>query len=697
MPNTPLVIQKYIEKPLLYNERKFDIRLWVLVTADLDIYYYKGSYVRTSSSPYELANTQDYLKHLTNNCFQVLSDQYGVHEEGNIISLHDLEVFVKKTKCPDYSIEQHFFPMAACHAVDVVLSGSKKMKIAANSFELFGLDLIIDEDLRVWLIECNVNPHLGSPNAFMRKNVPQMINEMLTITVDPLFPPKELPSKYELGQWELAYNGKFRKREHTIPDGLYPIKELVAKEEEVSISKPTAGSKLPTVSGMGSPTNNISQAHETKTRFVQFPKSDYQDVQQNKPRKDQDLYDELEKMETEAEFLESSDEFSKETISIAMGEPIEKLAERSKTTYSLDLIHDSLLKQFKESYCNINDLGKNIDRLFDILSAPRMYSEIQLCKTLKVIESFLDTQFDYLVISSKNVQSLLGLARYRVSSKLFMKMVDCLLKMLTCRTNLSQFLNNIVEIAEIMGRLVHLSVNQAELKSAAPKITLRYLQVVSQLADSDSKNCYVPGRSNETDLVRKLLVVAGVPIVVAGIVKNQYSLPSSLLAAADKLLATCFSTEDIQLQVDIVTYCEKLSYPLIDITVDDMNKLPSSKATGMLSKMILQKAVKFYRREIEGIFTQQKDKAINFEGKDEEVSPQEKPRVNNIEELTTVATTAETSQRSEVVKKPSLIAQSYWNTMNHDDLLDILKKFEGQFQKEKKKVPTSKQNIHKLM
>ena len=214
LPNTPLVIQKYVEKPLLYKERKFDIRLWVLVTADLDIYYYKGSYVRTSSSRYELANTQDYLKHLTNNCFQVLSDQYGAHEEGNIVSLEDLEDFIKKTKCPQYSIEEHFFPIAATHAVDVVLSGSKKMKIAANSFELFGLDLIIDEDLRVWLLECNVNPHLGSPNAFMKKNVPQMINEMLTITVDPMFPPAVLPAKYELGQWKLAYNGKLKKREH---------------------------------------------------------------------------------------------------------------------------------------------------------------------------------------------------------------------------------------------------------------------------------------------------------------------------------------------------------------------------------------------------------------------------------------------------------------------------------------------------
>jgi len=50
------VVQKYIERPLLYNSRKFDIRVWVLVTEDFKIYFYKQGYLRTSSSEY---NTND--------------------------------------------------------------------------------------------------------------------------------------------------------------------------------------------------------------------------------------------------------------------------------------------------------------------------------------------------------------------------------------------------------------------------------------------------------------------------------------------------------------------------------------------------------------------------------------------------------------------------------------------------------------
>ena len=48
--NREWIMQKYIERPLLYKERKFDIRIWVLVTSKLEIYMFKRGYVRTSSN-----------------------------------------------------------------------------------------------------------------------------------------------------------------------------------------------------------------------------------------------------------------------------------------------------------------------------------------------------------------------------------------------------------------------------------------------------------------------------------------------------------------------------------------------------------------------------------------------------------------------------------------------------------------------
>ena len=66
------VIQKLIEKPLLFQGRKFDIRMWALITSDGACYFYKEGYVRTSSKMYEeydpnLPEMDKVFMQLTNN------------------------------------------------------------------------------------------------------------------------------------------------------------------------------------------------------------------------------------------------------------------------------------------------------------------------------------------------------------------------------------------------------------------------------------------------------------------------------------------------------------------------------------------------------------------------------------------------------------------------------------------------------
>ena len=44
----------------------------------------------------------------------------------------------------------------------------KNYIIRCPAFELLGYDFMIDEDFRVWLIEVNENPYLGTPNDFVK-------------------------------------------------------------------------------------------------------------------------------------------------------------------------------------------------------------------------------------------------------------------------------------------------------------------------------------------------------------------------------------------------------------------------------------------------------------------------------------------------------------------------------------------------
>lgn len=40
------VIQKYVERPLLINDRKFDIRVWVLISHALNVYVFREGRIK---------------------------------------------------------------------------------------------------------------------------------------------------------------------------------------------------------------------------------------------------------------------------------------------------------------------------------------------------------------------------------------------------------------------------------------------------------------------------------------------------------------------------------------------------------------------------------------------------------------------------------------------------------------------------
>ena len=102
-----------------------------------------------------------------------------------------------------------------------------------NCFELFGFDFLLDEDFRIWLIEVNHNPFLGTPNDYMRGLVPRMIEDMLKIVVDPVLKPKNVPDRERPNDFELIWREASAKhgppvnqRRSFSIDLIYPIPSL---------------------------------------------------------------------------------------------------------------------------------------------------------------------------------------------------------------------------------------------------------------------------------------------------------------------------------------------------------------------------------------------------------------------------------------------------------------------------------------
>lgn len=90
------IIQKYIEKPLLIHKRKFDIRVWVLVSNTGKCYFFKEGYLRTSGSNFSLdpKNPDNKYVHLTNNAIQKHSKTYGEFEDGNQMSFKQFQAYI---------------------------------------------------------------------------------------------------------------------------------------------------------------------------------------------------------------------------------------------------------------------------------------------------------------------------------------------------------------------------------------------------------------------------------------------------------------------------------------------------------------------------------------------------------------------------------------------------------------------------
>lgn len=210
------IIQKYIESPLLINNRKFDIRVWVLVTHKLGCYFYKHGYIRTSSEKYSLDDSllsNQYI-HLTNNAIQKESSLYEKYELGNQLSFESFQDYLNLQYPGKFSLVSLIEDMKLM--IKHTLSSVKK-KLNPNNrefcFEIFGFDFILDSNGRIWLIECNTNPCIELSSPLLGQLIPNMIKEAFNLTIDTIFPvPNQ--SKLNPNNWEflqsLKNNDKIR-------------------------------------------------------------------------------------------------------------------------------------------------------------------------------------------------------------------------------------------------------------------------------------------------------------------------------------------------------------------------------------------------------------------------------------------------------------------------------------------------------
>ncbi|XP_037303284.1 tubulin polyglutamylase TTLL4 isoform X5 [Manduca sexta] len=172
----PVVVQRYVSKPYLINGNKFDMRLYVLVTSvhPLRIYLYKDGLARFASVKYndELTSLNDRYMHLTNYSINRLSKNYTPNEdftacEGHKWTLQTLFHYLKTEKNVNTDALWNAMKDLVIKTIisgEASISALTKANITSryNCYELFGIDVLLDEDLKPWLLEVNISPSLHS-------------------------------------------------------------------------------------------------------------------------------------------------------------------------------------------------------------------------------------------------------------------------------------------------------------------------------------------------------------------------------------------------------------------------------------------------------------------------------------------------------------------------------------------------------
>ena len=185
-----IIVQKYLDNPLLYKKRKFDIRCYVLVDSNLNVFFCREGHLKGSSELYNLNKTNKFI-HITNHSLQKKSLKFEQYEYGNEMSYSDFKSFMKEENIPLENFDKMIEQMKFLVKISFKSVGSKLLRITpVLCFEIFGYDFILDNDFRPWILEINNNPGLGISSPVIEKLVPRMLDDALRLTIDKVFDTK---------------------------------------------------------------------------------------------------------------------------------------------------------------------------------------------------------------------------------------------------------------------------------------------------------------------------------------------------------------------------------------------------------------------------------------------------------------------------------------------------------------------------
>ncbi|XP_070694669.1 tubulin monoglutamylase TTLL4 [Pempheris klunzingeri] len=190
----PLLVQKYLHKPYLISGNKFDLRIYVYVTTydPLKIYIFSDGLVRFASCKYSssMKTLGNKFMHLTNYSVNKKNSEYQTNSDdkacqGHKWALKALWQFLGSKGVNTTLIWEKIkdIVIKTIIASEPYVNSLLKMHLRTPSscHELFGFDIMLDENLKPWILEVNISPSLHSNTALDVSIKGQMIRDLLNL------------------------------------------------------------------------------------------------------------------------------------------------------------------------------------------------------------------------------------------------------------------------------------------------------------------------------------------------------------------------------------------------------------------------------------------------------------------------------------------------------------------------------------
>lgn len=200
-PKKKFVIQKYIERPLLMYDTKFDIRQYFLITIDdafVRVFSSPVSSIKFASSEFTLEDLDESI-HITNAYVQ---QKYRTQPRPKPIPSHRMWSWLEfidylNSIGADFAWNKIYSSMKR-QITAIVAASFDNIEKKSGRYELFGVDWLVTYDFETFLLEIQRPPGMGTYSAVSTLVCGTILEDVVRVTVDFAADPTASTGSFEL-------------------------------------------------------------------------------------------------------------------------------------------------------------------------------------------------------------------------------------------------------------------------------------------------------------------------------------------------------------------------------------------------------------------------------------------------------------------------------------------------------------------